>query len=174
MRLPSSIENSAYHRVTHPSSPSQSHHVHADGGLVDRRGPGQISESLLLVSSARSRHIRWLPFGCLRALFLSVMLSRSNASELRLVLIRRLASFCKRSTRSGPAVGDQIRESRPRILPTAETLPRAAFGAASSYPDASAAATLPRRHADLETLLCLASRRTGLHSSDNASHRSQE
>ena len=43
-------------------SPSQSHHVRADGGLVDKHQPGRIKHTLLSYpAAARSRHICSLP-----------------------------------------------------------------------------------------------------------------
>ena len=94
--------------------------------------------------------------------------SRKRQSELRLVLIRRLPSSATGSTkvrsgrwaikiqnldrelfqrRNAPAA--RLRGGAPLLIPALQPLYR-------------------RRHADLETLCCLASRRTGLHSCDNA------
>ena len=51
-------------------SPSQSHHVRADGGLVDKHQPSRIKHTLLSYpAAARSRHICSLPFGCLQHFF---------------------------------------------------------------------------------------------------------
>jgi len=46
-RLPSSKRNSANHPDATRGSPSQSHHVRADGGLVDKHQPGGIKKTLL-------------------------------------------------------------------------------------------------------------------------------
>ena len=69
-RLPSSKRNGANHPDATRGSPSQSHHVRADGGLVDKHQPGRIKHTLLSYpAAARSRHIRSLPFGCLQHFF---------------------------------------------------------------------------------------------------------
>ena len=69
-RLPSSKRNGANHPDATRGSPSQSHHVRADGGLVDKHQPGRIKHTLLSYpAAARSRHICSLPFGCLQHFF---------------------------------------------------------------------------------------------------------
>jgi len=69
-RLPSSKRNSANHPDATRGSPSQSHHVRADGGLVDKHQPGRIKHTLLSYPpAARPRHICSLPFGCLQGFF---------------------------------------------------------------------------------------------------------
>jgi hypothetical protein len=86
-----SKRNGANHPDATRGSPSQSHHVRADGGLVDKHQPGRIKHTLLSYpAAARSRHICSLPLVCLQYFFDSR--SRKRQSELRLVLIRRLRS----------------------------------------------------------------------------------
>src|SRR6516164_4872540 len=132
-RLPSSKRNSANHPDATRGSPSQSHHVRADGGLVDKTPAGQDQAYLALVSTggAPAPHLL-AAVRLLAGLFLRVMLcrSRKRQSELRLVLIRRLRSSATVSTklRSG------CRAIRSKISPenssSGEMLPPRGFGAA--------------------------------------------
>src|SRR4029077_7981990 len=106
----------------------------------------------------------------LAALFLSVMLcrSRKRQSELRLVLIRRLRSSATVSTkvRSGRwAIRSKISTANSS---NGETLPPRGLRGGAPLLIPALQPLYRRRHADLETLCCLASRRTGLHSCDNA------
>ena len=78
-----------------------------------------------------------------------------------------LAQFCNRFYQGQVlAVGRSDPKSRPRTLPPGETPPRLRGGAPLLIP--ALQPLYRRRHADLETLCCLASRRTGLHSCDKA------
>src|SRR4029077_4581142 len=106
----------------------------------------------------------------LAALFLSVMLcrSRKHQSELRLVLIRRFAQFCNRFYQGQVRpLGDQI-QNLDRELFQRRNAPAARLRGGAPLLIPALQPLYRRRHADLETLCCLASRRTGLHSCDNA------
>jgi len=68
--FPSSKRNGANHPDATRGSPSQSRHVRADSGLVEKHQSGRIKHTLLLYPlAACSRHIFALPFDRLQGFF---------------------------------------------------------------------------------------------------------
>ena len=109
--LPSGQRRQSPGRFSRGARPLQSHHVRADGGLVDKHPAGQRGSSIPCSTypapgGALAPHICSLPFGCLQH-FLSVMLCRSRKTPERAAagFDPSLAQFCNRFYQaSGPAV----------------------------------------------------------------------
>ena len=159
------------------SSPSQSHHIGADGGLVDKHQPGRIKHALLShPAAARSRRICSLPFGCLQHLHERDVgvCGRENARASCGWFDPSLAQFCNRFYQGrSPAVWAIRSKISTANSSNGETLPAARLRGGAPLLIPSAAATLPptpltsgnalpasRRDAPVSTAVITRSRRS--------------